>query len=105
MELLTFCVAVFIVARWENRRRSPLTLLNRRRSPLTLLNRRRGSKGSYLAHRGGRLFVKGREEPFDRHGFKEGYDRWIWHGESLIPSTSASKETQLDSETQADCET
>nr|GMD36996.1 uncharacterized protein LOC109154146 [Ipomoea batatas] len=40
-----------------------------------------------------------------RRGFKEGYDRWIWHGESLIPSTSASKETQLDSETQADCET
>ncbi|XP_019181675.1 PREDICTED: uncharacterized protein LOC109176735 [Ipomoea nil] len=40
-----------------------------------------------------------------RRGFKEGYDRWIWHGESLILSTSASKEAQLDSETHVDCET
>nr|GMD54307.1 uncharacterized protein LOC109152007 [Ipomoea batatas] len=23
-----------------------------------------------------------------RRGFKEGYNRWIWHGESLLPSTS-----------------
>ncbi|XP_031120919.1 uncharacterized protein LOC116024158 [Ipomoea triloba] len=32
-----------------------------------------------------------------RRGFKEGYNRWIWHGESLRPSTSASKETHINS--------
>ncbi|XP_019184592.1 PREDICTED: uncharacterized protein LOC109179541 [Ipomoea nil] len=36
-----------------------------------------------------------------RRGFKEGYTRWIWHGESLIPSTSVIKETYIDSETHA----
>ncbi|XP_019164339.1 PREDICTED: uncharacterized protein LOC109160506 [Ipomoea nil] len=40
-----------------------------------------------------------------RRGFKEGYKRWIWHGESLLPSTSASKETHAQSETQANCQT
>ncbi|XP_031092935.1 uncharacterized protein LOC115997509 [Ipomoea triloba] len=47
-----------------------------------------------------------------RRGFKEGYNRWIWHGESLlpstnasIPSTSASKETHINSETHAHSET
>ncbi|XP_019153459.1 PREDICTED: uncharacterized protein LOC109149923 [Ipomoea nil] len=36
-----------------------------------------------------------------RRGFKEGYTRWIWQGESLIPSTSVIKETYIDSETHA----
>ncbi|XP_031097022.1 uncharacterized protein LOC116001278 [Ipomoea triloba] len=49
-----------------------------------------------------------------RRGFKEGYDRWIWHGESLPPSTSVTKseahvdsvesETQANSQTQANNE-
>ncbi|XP_031091096.1 uncharacterized protein LOC115996097 [Ipomoea triloba] len=40
-----------------------------------------------------------------RRGFKEGYDLWIWHGESLPPSTSVRKsETHVDSETHVESE-
>ncbi|XP_019184421.1 PREDICTED: uncharacterized protein LOC109179380 [Ipomoea nil] len=41
-----------------------------------------------------------------RRGFKERYEQWIWHGESLPPSTSVSKnEAQAYSETHAENET
>ncbi|XP_031109558.1 uncharacterized protein LOC116013770 [Ipomoea triloba] len=47
-----------------------------------------------------------------RRGFKEGYNQWIWHGESLPSSTSVSKnkshadsETQLESETETNSQT
>nr|GMC46498.1 uncharacterized protein LOC109179380 [Ipomoea batatas] len=34
-----------------------------------------------------------------RRAFKEGYDQWIWHGESLPPSTSVRKNNEENNET------